>query len=61
MVSTQIRQHIVAVLVPGSGRRARVAADHDFEFGIRRVRGEIFVGIDVDRSGMIDGQQPHLI
>ena len=51
----------MAVLVPGSGGRARIAADDDFEFGIRRIRCEIFVGIYVDTGGMIDGEQSHLI
>ena len=49
------------VLVPRAGWRTRVAAHHNLERRIRRIRREILVGINVDVRGMIDRQQPHLI
>ena len=59
----QIGEHVVAVLVPGPGGRASIilVAEHDLERRVRRIAGEIFVGIDVDVGGMIDGEQFHLI
>ena len=41
----QIRENIVSVVIPGAGRRTRVAAGYDFEQRVRRIAGEIFVGI----------------
>src|SRR5579862_2643674 len=49
------------MLVPHSDGHARRAAQHNFERWIWRVRCEIFVGINVDIRGMIDGQQSHLV
>ncbi len=57
----QIREHIVAVLVPRCRRRARIPADHNFERWIRRIAGEIFVGINLELGRMIDRQQLYLI
>src|SRR3974390_2116748 len=49
------------VLVPRSVRRRRIAADNHLEFRIRRGRREVFFGINVEVSRMVDRQQPHLI
>src|SRR6266436_2023978 len=49
------------MFVPSADRRAGVAAEHYFERRIRRIAGEIFVGIDVNASRMIDRQQLHLV
>ena len=59
----QIGQHIVAVLVPRSRGRMRVfaLAHHHLELRIRRVRGEILVGINFEIRGMIDRHHAHLI
>src|ERR1022692_1410568 len=57
----QVGQHVVAVLIPGARGRTRIAAHHDFEFRIRRVRGEVLVRINVLVGGMIDGQNTDLI
>jgi hypothetical protein len=47
----QIGKNVVAMLVPRAGGRLGVAADDNFELRIRRVRGEIFVGINVTSAG----------
>ena len=54
----QIGKHVVAVLVPRTSRRTRlvIVAEHNLERRVRRVAAEIFVGIDVDIGGMIDGE-----
>src|ERR1700726_4187905 len=59
----QIGKHVVTVLVPSTGGRARIyfVAEYNLEGGVRRISGEIFVGINVNISGMIDGEQFHLI
>src|SRR5580693_5143210 len=49
------------MFVPRGGRRLGVMADDHLELGIRWVRREIFVGINVDVHRMINGQQAHLI
>ena len=60
-VRQQIGQDVVAVIVPRSRGRTGIAAVDNLEWRIRRVAGEIFVGINVDRSRMIDRQQFYLI
>src|SRR5258706_4264783 len=50
----QIGQHVVAVLIPRARRRTRIAANHHLEFRIRRVRCEIFIGINIEIGGMIE-------
>ena len=57
----QIRQHVVAMIVPGASWRTRVAREHYFERRIRRIAGEVFVGIDLDIGRMIDSDQLHLV
>ena len=57
----QIGKHIVAVLIPRASRGARITTEHDLERRIRRITGKIFVGINIDIGGMIDGEQSHLI
>jgi hypothetical protein len=49
----QVGKHVVAVLVPCAGGRARIViiAEHDLERRVRRIAGEIFVGIDVESAG----------
>ncbi len=53
----QIEKHVVAVFVPRTGGRARVVivAEHNLERRVRRIAGEILVGINVDIGGMING------
>ena len=60
-VSQQIGQNVVPMFIPRTGGRPRVVAGDDLEFGIRRIRSEIFVGIDVDIGRMINGQQANLV
>src|SRR5258706_7769628 len=57
----QIGQTVVAVLTPRARRRTRIAANHHLEFRIRRVRCEIFIGINIEIGGMIDREHAHLI
>src|SRR5208282_1422690 len=59
----QVGKHVVLVLVPRAGGRTRIIliTEHHLERRVGRIAGEIFVGIDVDLPGMIDGQQLHLI
>src|SRR6266576_1185594 len=57
----QVRDKIVPMLVPRSSGWPRVAANHNFERRIRRIRREILVGINVDTQRMIDCQQSNLI
>src|ERR1022692_3183968 len=57
----QIRKHVVAMLVPSTGGRTRGAAEHNLERRVRRIAGEIFIGINVKVGGMIDGEQLHLV
>ena len=57
----QIGQHVVSMLVPRRSRRTRIAAHHNFERRIRRVRRKIFVGINIGIRRMIHSEQPHLI
>src|SRR5215831_18274398 len=51
----------MAAVIPGAGQRARMAAGDDFEFGKRRIAGEVFVRKDLEILGMVDGQETHLI
>src|SRR5438552_7698297 len=60
-MSLQIREKIMPVVIPGTGRWTRVAAGYDFEGGVRRIAGEIFVGINLIVAGMIDRKQAHLV
>ena len=60
-VRKQVGQQVVAMIVPNTGWRLGTLADHYFEGWIWRVRREVFVGIDIDVRGMIDGEQPHLV
>src|ERR1700691_1202150 len=57
----QVWKYGVAVLVPRTRRRARIAAHDYFEFWIRRVRREIFVRINVRLFRMIDREKSYLI
>src|ERR1700688_4804552 len=51
------------MLVPCTGGRTRIftIADHTFEWRVWRIAGEIFIGININIGGMIDGQQLDLI
>src|SRR5215831_8275385 len=60
-MSQQIVEDVVAVFVPCTGGRTGIAAHDDLELRIRRIRGEVFVRIDVFVSWMIDSQETHLI
>ncbi len=51
----------MAVLIQHARGRTRVVAHYDFEFRIRWIRREIFVGINLEIRGMIDCQNTHLI
>ncbi len=44
------------MLVPRAGGRTRVPAEHNLERRVRRIAGEIFVGINVNIGRMIDGE-----
>src|SRR5580692_1287978 len=57
----QVRKNIVAVLVVCRGWRTRIPADHNFKRRIRRVAGEVFVGINVEVGRMIYGNDFDLI
>ena len=57
----QIREHVVAVLIVRRCGRARVPAGDHFEWRIRRIAGEVFVGINVEVRRMIDRDELHLI
>ena len=61
VVRQQILQDVVAVLIECSCGRLGIATNYDFEFRIWRVRGKVFVRIDIFIRGMIDGEQAHLI
>src|SRR5207248_4263633 len=56
-----VGQNVMPVLVPCASGRARIAAENDFEFGKRRIAGEIFVGEYIESSGMIHRQQIHFV
>ena len=55
MLCQQIRQDIMAVLVPRARGRLRVAAYYDFESRIRRIRRKIFVGVNLFLCEMVHG------
>src|ERR1017187_7774221 len=57
----QIGENVVAVLIPRPGRRTRIAAEHNLERRIRWVAGEIFIRINVEIGGVINGEEFHLI
>ena len=57
----QIRQHVVAMLIVSRRRRTRALADDHFEWRIRRIAREIFVGINLKIRRVIDGNDLHLI
>src|SRR5579863_8206445 len=60
-VGQQIREHVVAVLILRRGGRARGPADYHFEWRVRRIAGEVLVGINVKIGGMIDGHELYLV
>src|SRR5258708_31263068 len=60
-VRQQIGKNIVAVLVPRANRRLGVVAHDPLEWRIWRIRGEVFIGINVDTGGMIGRPQGELI
>ncbi len=49
------RQNIAALVVPRSRGQMCAEAGNHFEFGERRIAGEIFVWIDFDGGRVIDG------
>src|SRR5579862_8047303 len=57
----QIRQNVVPMFVPSASWRLGIAAQHNSEFRIRRVRREIFIGINTEAGWMIHREQSHLI
>ena len=56
-VREKIGEKVVALIIPGSGGRFRFAAGHNFEFGIGRGAGEVFVGIDLFVRGVVHGYE----
>ena len=54
-------EDIIAMIVPCARQRTRVPAGNDFEFRKWRIAGEIFIGINRQILGMVNGQQPYLI
>jgi hypothetical protein len=61
MMREQIWEDIMAVLVPRPRGRTRTPAKYNLKRWIRRIAGEIFVGIDVNIGRMIDREQLYLV
>src|SRR6185369_14332906 len=60
-VRKQVRQEIIAFVVPYTGGRLGALAGDDLELRIRRIAGEIFVGIDLFVRWVINGNQLHRV
>ena len=61
MISLEIGQNVVSVLIPRARWRLRAAAGYNFEIWIRRIAGKIFVGKNVYVRGMVDREQLYLV
>ena len=60
-VGRKIREQVMSVFVPRAGRRTCIAAEHNLERRVRRIAGEILIGININASRMVDRKQPDLV